>query len=292
MKRGIVIIALLAALSLAFFGSCGGENNEEPPAVEPPPEGFIEHELTITQKSIALGSEAASEKPVLEGESLELLKGATVLGSYLNVYYKSPVSYACGEIGGLGPGNGGPVIHGAKGDNKTQTVKVLVADIIQFIHEDGCFVFNMYNGGVLEEVFLYEAPEDYVYTPPECATADATKIVVPLGGNPPGKGDVSKADFKKIMDAPDAANLIIYTASEKSAGWGVLKFQVKYGASYSTTGVKIGGKEDLEIDADKKIVINIKTIKDAVAAVSGTIHGFDINAFDDAKEILYIEIVP
>lgn len=286
MKKYLIISLFIAALSLAFF-SCGSSEDPPPPL---PPEGFIEHELELTTKSVKIGSDPAADKPVLEGESLELVKSMTVAGSYLQVTYNSPVAYACGEIGVLDE-TAGPVIHGAKANSK-QTVKVLVEDIIQFINEDDAgdyFVFNMYNGGNLLEVILFEAPEGYVDPPFPHATAGATRIVVPLGGNPPGKGDISKADYKKIMEADDAANLVIYTASEKAAGWGVLQFSVKHGPSYTTT--KVTG-EDLKIDEDKKIELNIKAIKDTAAAVSGKVHGLDINAFDDAKELLYIEIVP
>ena len=296
MKK-FLILALSAALLTAFFG-CGSPKE---PAAEKPPEGtenFVESDLplpTSTNAATADTGENNSKMFKFVGDDFTKIKEANK-GSQLVIKYKANVKYACGEIGWKSGSDAGPVISG-NGTGKTQTVFYNVEDLVI---GDEDFTLHIFNGATLDSVVLRAAPDGYEPKSNPKATAGATKIVLPQGHDIPGRGDLSKADFKKITTA--SGSLVFYFDDTADTESGILKFGPKQGDPYKHWGIDSDGSIKDEagrgwrvVDATTRtITYTVAEIKAAVTAAGAGFNKLEINNDASGKQgvLLYLELKP
>ena len=240
--------------------------------------GAVVTELALKATTVV---DAENAKQV-EGDDYKLIKAAKK-GSYLMLTYTPKDPWSCGAIGSYNKVNG-PILHGSKA-NTEQTTKVWVEDVLASEGQEDLdyLVFNMWNG-TIAKVVLYAVEKD-IDIKPAYTTAGSTKIVIPIGGDPAGKGDLSGLDSAKILAADDTAKLVIYFDSDKAAGWGVgtLNYNGSADTNWQSTKIK-----DLAIDDDKKAEVSLEDIK----KVATGNNGLSFNVFDTAaKAILWIELV-
>jgi len=299
--RKYLIIALSAALLLAFFG-CGSPK-EEPAG---PPAGSEDFEEiwfdplpTASTKPKTETGENNSNLYVFAGEDFAKIKNANP-GSILVVKYAATVDYAVGEVGWKSITDAGPVIIG-DGSNKPQTAYINVEDLFL---GDADFTLHIFNGATLREVTLLAAPEDYEVTVNPKATQGAKKIFIPFGHKVPGNGDLSKTDFKKITTAA-SGSLVFYFNDDVPTDIGLMKFGPKSGDPYKHYGISAAGEiADGDtgwrpVDAETKtITYTVAEIKAGVTAAAkdfptGKFNKLEINLGSSKRaDLLYIELKP
>jgi len=298
-----LIIALSLALLLAFFG-CGNPKEED--AEETVDIGDLtETDLTLPDASAKVDKEKTGENGsymfIFTGEDFTAIKGAKA-GSKLSVTYKSTVDYAVGEIGWIDIANAGPVISGNK---KSQTIYLDIEDLVLGTDNFTIHMFNGTNSDLLE-VTLYTAPDGYKVERNKKATDGGKKIVIPRGNPVPGNGDLSKADYKKIIKAADTAKLVLtFDLDDAEKDIGLLKFGPKSGDPYKHYGISKDGKAIdgndgwRSADADGKITYTITEINAAIKEAEkdkpeGIFNKFEINMGKEGErksKLVYIEIV-
>ena len=311
MKK-FLILALSAALLLALFG-CGSpkEDDKGPPAEI----GDLEEiPLTIPDKGPKIDSKITRENNSymykFTGDEFEKIKGA-LPGSKLSITYKFNETYAAGEVGWIDTNNAGPVFSGNGGKN------TVYYDIEDLVYEGDTFNLHIFNGAELLEVTLYAAPPDYDVKKNELATEGAIKIVLPQGHKIQGRGDLSKADFKKITAAA-GKTVWFYFDDKADTESGILKFGPKsyyppdndykhYGINQDTADGIIGlddkhGWRHAELTDNEKIRTIKYTVADINAAIAAATTDYgkttalfnklEINndASDKQGKLLYIEV--
>jgi len=296
MKK-FLILALSAALLTAFFG-CGSPKE---PEKEKPPEGTVITEFdlpTPANETTANTGEASSKMYKFTGESFTAIKDASP-GSYLEITYTSTVAYAVGEMGWKSITDAGPVISG-NGTGKKQEVKVYVEDLVL---GDADFTLHMFNPSELKGVSLYAVPESVGPEKNPNATAGATKIVLPLGHKIPGRGDLSKADFKKITTAT-SGTLVFYWDDKTNTETGILKFGPKQGDPYKHYGISKetgtitegnDGWRPVDSAEAKTVTYTVTEIKTSVGAAGNSFNKLEINNDTEGNKegvLLYIELKP
>jgi len=278
----------------------GGGNGPQIPPVGPG--GFVENvfELPVyTSADKTTTGESNSKLYKFTGDAFTKIKNAKP-GSFLEVTYRANVSWACGEIGWKSISDAGPVIIG-NGSSRRQTVKYNVEDLV--LGTDN-FTIHIFNGADLLGVTLYSAPKGYVPVPNPKATVGATKIVLPQGHNIPGRGYLSKVDFKKITTAA-SGSLVFYFDDTTDTESGILKFGPASNDPYkhygiSNDGTIVDGSEGWRAinAATKTITYNVSDIKAGIIAAAadfpGTFNKLEINNDASGKEgvLLYIELIP
>jgi len=229
MKK-FLILALSAALLAAFFG-CGSPKEQ----VKPEGEEILLALPDPTNAATPTGEEN-SKMYKFSGDAFTKIQEANP-GSTLEITYTANVTYAIGEAGWIDKDNAGPVISG---NGSKQTVHYDIEDLV--LGTDN-FTLHIFNGATLLEVILFAVPEGYEVKKNELATAGATKIVLPQGHKIPGRGDLSKVDYKKIREAT-GKTLVFYFDDKADTESGILKFGPKSGAPYNHFGIN----EDVEKD--------------------------------------------
>jgi len=280
-------------------GDDGGGN--EPLPVEP--EGFEENVFAlpvyISADKTTTG-EYNSKLYKFTGDDFTKIKNANP-GSQISITYNATVNYAIGEAGWIDINNASPVISG-DGTGKRQTVNYDIADLV--LGTDN-FTIHIFNGATLADVTLHAAPEGYEPLKNQKATAGATKIVIPQGHMIIGRGDLSKADFKKITTAA-SGSLVFYFDDTTDTESGILKFGPVSKDPYkhygiSNDGTIVDGSEGWRAinAATKTITYNVSDIKKAVTDArtyfpSGTFNKLEINNDASGREgvLLYIELKP
>jgi len=299
MKK-FLILALSAALLTAFFG-CGSPKEPEqklPGDInEDFEEIFFEPLPDSTNAATANTGENGSKMFKFTGDDFTKIKSA-IPGSYLEVKYSATVAYAVGEIGWIDIANAGPVISG-DATGKTQTVYYNVEDLVI---GDADFTIHIFNGATLKGVTLYAAPEGYVPKANDKATAGATKIVLPMGHKIPGRGDLSKADFKKITTAASGSTLVFYFDDTAATDSGILKFGPKQGDPYKHYGIDTDGTIKDEsgkgwrvADATTRtITYTVAEIKAGVTEAGPGFNKLEVNNDASGAQgvLLYIELKP
>jgi len=276
--------------------------------------------LTLPSKGsdipAAQTGEEKSNTYAFTGDDFAKIKDANP-GSLLRITYRAPgdVDYACGEIGWIDINTAGPIISG----NKTGRDQIAYYDIEDVAGAIGTsdFKVHIFNGASLRDVTLFAAPDGYVPKKHEKAStaAGTIKIVMPQGHPISGKGDLSKLDYKKIMETAPAGGTIVFYFDDDIENQGVLKF----GPKSAVPGTGSRGYKHYGLDADNALVTGDsggwrtpnsedKTVKFPVQKLRDArnkaqaekvepplqdFNKFEINIGENLEgELLYIEIIP
>jgi len=266
---------------------------------------FEEFNFTLpesTSANIATTGEGNSYLYKFTGDGFTKIKDA-LPGSYLEVTYRTTVSWAVGEIGWIDKTNAGAVIHG-NGTNKNQRVNI---NVEYLVIGDTDFTIHIFNGATLIAVTLHSAPNGYVPTPNPKATAGAIPIFIPFGESVYGNGHLSKADFKKITTATSGKLVFYFDIDEAYKDYGILKFGPVCSDPYKHYGISEAGNavdgDDgwRTIDAPEKetITYTVADIKAAISTATSSNSGYNFNKLeinqghgDWVGSLLYIELIP